>query len=219
VEVYQTIERGAALIRENAGVSVASGLPPPPGTNPIYDMIETERARFIVLKDGLTRYELRECLGTIARHELPAAAATYALPAAALRVWPFPAETVRCGTPPPRMPLNLAREIYLFEALFLPSALRLAVAFPDAKPRLRRVVRSIRRAHELYGLSAADLPRESDEDGTRALFQLGSSLCAELQESLLAFAAGRKVGQREGRTTSGAEARGETAGEALARRA
>lgn len=219
VEVYRSIERGAALIRGNAGLSVASGLPPAPGANPIYDMIETERARFIVLEDGLTRYELRECLGAIARHELPAAAATYVLPAAALRVWPFPAGTIRCGTPPPRMPLNLAREIYLFEALFLPSALRLAVAFPDAKPRLRRVVRSIRRAHELYGASAADLSREPDEDGARALFHLGSSLCAELQNSLLAFAAGRRAGQREGRANSSAEASGETAGEVLARRA
>jgi hypothetical protein len=195
VEVYQSIERGAALILENAASAGTPGIPLPPGAPPSPAIIQTDRARFIVLEDGLSHGELHECFSDIARRNLPDTGVTYILPAAALRAWPFPAEAISSGPPPPPMPLSLAREIYLFEALFLPSALRLAVAFPDAKPRLRRVVASIRRAHNLYGGSNTIRTVPSHPGDTRVLFNLGSSLCEALQESLLTFAAGRKSGR------------------------
>ncbi|MBN2492658.1 MAG: nucleotidyltransferase domain-containing protein [Planctomycetes bacterium] len=192
VAVFRAIEQsaervlvGAAAAGENAGASRSPSAPPP-------GILRTERACFVLLAGGLGDAELSDRFADLARRELPAAAVTYVLPAPAIAIWPFPAEPVLSGAPPPAMPLPLAREIHLFEALFLPSALRLALSFADANARLGRVVAALERALHLYGDGAPPGPPLGSD--TRALFDHGSALCASLQEALLAFAAARKAG-------------------------
>lgn len=198
LHVYREIERGAERmvggsdppVSENAGPSA-------PRT------IRAERAAFLVLEDGLTDHQLTARFDELGRRGLPDAVVTYMLPAAALAAWPFPAEDVVAGDPPPPMPLPLAREVYLFEALFLPSALRLAVAFPDAAGRLRRTCRSLRRACRLYGRGGDECGAPpGDTADARDLFAQGAALCDGLQRSLLAFAGERAAGDRSPRSAA-----------------
>ena len=203
VEIFRTIGRGAEKIlgRTPSDGALEAATPSTSAAAPRPGIIRTERALFVLLENSLSDAELLERFDDLAHRELPKAAVTYVLPTAAISIWPFPAESVTCGAPPALMPLPLGREVYLFEALFLPSALRLALSFPDAKSRLRRVVASLQRAQRLYGNSEPPgAPAESD---TRALFDHGSSLCAALQESLLAFADDRKAGRKTARRTTG----------------
>ena len=182
VEVYRAIEQGAARVL--GGVT--------PAAAPAEGIIRTDRAMFVLLANGLSDAELIRCFDDLALRKLPAAAVTYVMPAAAFSAWPFPADEVVSGAIPPPMPLPLAREIYLFEALFLPSALRLALNFPDANQRLRRVISSLYRAYHLY--AGTELPEPVVDCDIRAYFDNGSSLCKELQELLLAFSSHRRAG-------------------------
>ncbi len=182
VGVYRAIERGASRILD--------GIKPGEGGSEGTEFIRTERATFVLLENGLSDPELEKRFSELALQQNPEEAVTYVLPSDAFPAWPFPAEQVLSGRLPRPMPAPLAREVYLFEALFLPSALRLALAFPDARERLCRVVSSLRRAHHLY--AGAEPVGTAPPDGdAAALFDEGSSLCEALQEALLSFASAR----------------------------
>lgn len=180
VHVFRAVEQGAARILAGTGST--------PGTRSTDEIIRTERAHFLIVESGLSDRELIRRFIDLSRQDIPEKTVTYVLPESALPAWPFPAEQVESGTGPPPMPAPLAREIYMFEALFLPSALRLAPAFADERPRLRRILASLERAQRIYGETwpLRTSPDDSRDD-SRALFDEGTLRCEALQSSLLAF--------------------------------
>jgi hypothetical protein len=185
--------------------------------------IASEAARFIVLPDGLNDRELMTTFDRLADIEPDGQLVTFVLPAAALALFPFPAGNLRLVGEPGRFhaPAAFAADLYRFDSLFLPSSMRLAVNFPDAGRRLRRVLFALIRATLLYGAGtfrssvselrqsiavqrlASVLPPglEAALDGNRdahlnasSLFDLCSRLASQLRSALLASGENATVG-------------------------
>jgi predicted nucleotidyltransferase len=228
VSVYRAMEsRAAALVAAGSG---RDGVEPPGNTATVQSLfqgreriIASEAARYIVMPDGLNDSELMTTFDRLTGSEPGDRLVTFVLPAAALQLFPFPAGDLHLVGEPGAFhaPAVFAPDLYRFDTLFLPSWMRLAVNFPDAGRRLRRVLFALLRATLLYGAGtfASNLSelRESiatprlasvlgpgleavlDDQrgaslGASALFDLCSGLTSRLRSALLASSGPASVG-------------------------
>ncbi|MBV9080328.1 MAG: nucleotidyltransferase domain-containing protein [Elusimicrobia bacterium] len=184
IAVFRALEKGASVVFEDARSENRSG----------DRQFETERALFVVLDERRSDAELAATLSELSGERRPAKAVTYVVPGNALSAWPLPADPVIAGDRPPDTPAGRERELYLHEAIFLPSALRLAVGFSDAPARLTRINRAIERALRVYDAGWKD-SLATLEETSAALFHSGARLLPALQDALLHFSDSRSAGR------------------------
>jgi predicted nucleotidyltransferase len=179
--------------------------------------VVSERTLHVLLPEGLADAELAERLLELRERREICRPLTFLVPASARALWPLACAAERSApldvAPPGEERVAFRQELLLFEALFLPSSLRLALGFVDSTERLRRVFWALARALLLYshhryddtraGIAAAWLQLRAEEQplppafwlllegGTEAnereLFSVATALAARLDEALARF--------------------------------
>ncbi len=177
-------------------------------------------ALYLGLREGLTDAELAAELDALRRRGDAGPVVTWLVPALAWRLWPRPCAEERFPGDEGSIDVGFRQRLHLFETLFLPSSLRLALSFPDADARLRRHLWTLLRAWLLHARdrwagTRGDLAREllssgtgnerldselrpllasaggaSSELSTRAALSLGEAIVREIGAVLPRFAAG-----------------------------
>jgi hypothetical protein len=209
-------QRRAALRTVVRGLEhAARRWPAPPDANTA-DTYLSDRVAAAVVPAGLSEAGLDTWMNDLEKRPPPARPLTHVIPANALAAWPWPAADFlsREGAEPPAPAVATARALFLFDTLFLPSHLRLALLFPDREARLERAVAALLRAALLYehgvvalskrAIRAAVLDRRTAFDaaapgvstwvetaapaGVDSLFAWGEALAGRAQRALLAGA-------------------------------
>ena len=187
-------------------------------------LVRSEQSLHLILRDGASDEEIAAILLELRQIGAGRRPLTYLVPARALPIWPMACTRERlvvwksrlapAAARGPATESGFQRRLLLFESIFLPSTLRLALSFADRDARLLRHVWTLARAVLLYEQGryratrdrvAADLldapatapapPAElrrvltQDDEGaaklgTETLFRAGAALATRLYAAL-----------------------------------